>query len=158
MIYNKKYVNDKIKQTSRKDNIMLISTKGRYALRVMIDLARHQNDEFIPLKEIAKRQGISEKYLESILKLLVINNIVTGTRGKKGGYKLMRRPSEYTAWDIISVTEKEFYAVSCLSPDAPVCSRANICPTLPMWKDFNQTLKDFFSKYTIADLADTPPF
>lgn len=133
---------------------MIISTKGRYALRVMIDLAQHIEDGCIPLKEVATRQNISEKYLEAILKILVSHGLVTGVRGKNGGYQLVRKPSEYTVWDIISATETDFYAVACLDPEASACERAANCATLPMWKDFNETLKSFFQKYTIQELAD----
>ena len=134
---------------------MIVSTKGRYALRVMIDLAQHIEDGYVPLKEVAERQGISEKYLEAIIKLLVENGLVSGIRGKNGGYKLLRKPSDITAWDVISVTESDFNAVACLSPGAPVCDRARICATLPMWMDFNVELKSFFGRYTIEGLAGT---
>ena len=133
---------------------MIVSTKGRYALRVMIDLAQHMEQGYIPLKEVAGRQGISEKYLEAILKLLVENELVSGVRGKNGGYKLVRKPSDITAWDVISVTENDFHAVACLSPGAPLCERAGSCATLPMWKDLNEELKTFFTRYTIEGLAD----
>ena len=132
---------------------MLISTKGRYALRIMIDLARHGDQGTIPLKEIAERQGISEKYLEAIIKLLVTHQLVSGTRGKNGGYVLSRDPAEVTAWDVISVTENDFVAVSCLSPDAAVCERASACATLPMWRAFNEEIRQFFQQYTIEALA-----
>ena len=133
---------------------MIVSTKGRYALRVMIDIAQHGKDEYIPLKEIASRQSISGKYLEAILKLLVKSRLVTGVRGKNGGYKLSRDPSDITAWDVISVAESELSVVSCLCPGAEACDRASGCATLPMWQEFNTVMKDFFSKYTIADLAN----
>ena len=132
---------------------MLISTKGRYAMRIMIDLARHKQDGYVPLNEIAQRQGMSEKYLEAIIKVLVTNNMVTGLRGKKGGYKLCKPPAEYTAWDIISIMENDFCAVACLAPDAPACERADQCATLPMWKDFNANLQNFFQRYTLEKLA-----
>lgn len=132
---------------------MLVSTKGRYALRVMIDLAQHAKEGYVPLKEVAERQGISEKYLEAILKLLVENGLVSGVRGKNGGYRLLRKPSDITAWDVISVAENDFHAVSCLSPGAPACDRANSCATLPMWRDFNEELQRFFSRYTVESLA-----
>ena len=132
---------------------MIVSTKGRYALRVMVDIAQHIDDGYIPLNSIAKRQNISEKYLEAILKTLVHNNLVTGVRGKNGGYKLTRAPSDISAWDVISVTELELSVVSCLSEGAGVCQMADHCTTLPMWKDFNAVLKEFFQKYSIEDLA-----
>lgn len=133
---------------------MIISTRGRYALRVMIDLARHESAGYIPLKEIAERQEISEKYLESILKTLVQSRLVEGIRGKNGGYKIIKNLSDVTAWDIISATENELSVVACLKPGADVCSRAGECATLPMWQDFNTVLKDFFQKYTLYDLAN----
>ena len=136
---------------------MLISTKGRYALRIMIDLARHDTNEYVPLKEIAERQGISEKYLEAIIKVLVRNKMVTGLRGKNGGYKLCKSPAEYTAWDIISTVENDFVVVSCLAPEAAACEHAEHCATLPMWKDFNENLRQFFQKYTLESLANQQP-
>lgn len=134
---------------------MVVSTKGRYALRVMIDLAQHQNGAYIPLKEIAERQEISEKYLEAILKILVSANMLVGLRGKGGGYKLNKSPEDYTVWDIIKVTEGGLVPVSCLESETTDCPRAGRCETLPMWKEFNATVEAFFSKYTIADLAKT---
>ena len=132
---------------------MVVSTKGRYALRVMIDIAKYGKDAYVTLGDIADRQGLSEKYLESIIKMLVKNGLVTGLRGKNGGYKLSKSAKEITAWDIISVTENDFYVVSCMNPDAPKCDRINSCVTLPMWKEFSEEMESFFRKYTIADLA-----
>ncbi len=132
---------------------MVVSTKGRYALRVMIDIAKYEKDSYVTLSGIAERQGLSEKYLESIIKMLVQNGLVKGLRGKNGGYKLSRPAEEITAWDIISVTENDFYVVACMNPDAPKCDRVSTCVTLPMWKEFNETMQSFFKKYTIADLA-----
>ncbi len=133
---------------------MIVSTKGRYALRVMIDIAQHKEDGYIPLNEIATRQGISEKYLESILKTMVQNHLVTGVRGKNGGYKLTRPAAEITAWDVISATESDLSVVACLSPGAEACERASQCVTLPMWREFNAMLKSFFQTYTIDDLVN----
>ena len=132
---------------------MVVSTKGRYALRVMIDIAKYGKDAYVTLGDIADRQGLSEKYLESIIKMLVQNGLVTGLRGKNGGYKLSKSAKEITAWDIISVTENDFYVVSCMNPDAPKCDRINSCVTLPMWKEFSEEMESFFRKYTIANLA-----
>ena len=132
---------------------MVVSTKGRYALRVMIDIAKYGKDAYVTLGDIADRQGLSEKYLESIIKMLVQNGLVTGLRGKNGGYKLSKSAKEITAWDIISVTENDFYVVSCMNPDAPKCDRINSCVTLPMWKEFSEEMQKFFQKYTIAELA-----
>ncbi len=119
----------------------------------MIDIAKYGKDAYVTLGDIADRQGLSEKYLESIIKMLVQNGLVTGLRGKNGGYKLSKSAKEITAWDIISVTENDFYVVSCMNPDAPKCDRINSCVTLPMWKEFSEEMESFFRKYTIADLA-----
>lgn len=132
---------------------MVVSTKGRYALRVMIDIAKYGEDSYVALGDIAKRQGLSEKYLESIIKMLVQNKLVKGLRGKNGGYKLTKDSSEITAWDIISITENDFYVVACMDPSAPKCERVAQCVTLPMWKEFSEEMKKFFQKYTIKDLA-----
>ena len=132
---------------------MVVSTKGRYALRVMIDIAKYGEDSYVALGDIAKRQGLSEKYLESIIKMLVQNKLVKGLRGKNGGYKLTKDASEITAWDIISITENDFYVVACMDPNAPKCDRVAQCVTLPMWKEFSAEMKKFLQKYTIKDLA-----
>ena len=104
----------------------MISTKARYALRVMIDLAEHQDAGYIPLKDIAARQEISEKYLEIIIKILVKGKMLKGLRGKGGGYILTREPSEYIVGDIIELTEGPLAPVACLQPDAEVCNRKDI--------------------------------
>lgn len=131
---------------------MIVSTKGRYALRVMIDLAEHRDKEYIPLKEIAERQQISEKYLEAILKILVQNGMLIGVRGKGGGYKLSKDPEQYTVGSVIRLTEGDFAPVSCLGRDAAPCPRAADCQTLPMWQAFDTLVNEFFDGYTIADL------
>ena len=113
----------------------MISTKARYALRVMIDLAEHQDAGYIPLKDIAARQEISEKYLEIIIKILVKGKMLKGLRGKGGGYILTREPSEYIVGDIIELTEGPLAPVACLQPDAEVCNRKDICVTLPLWRN-----------------------
>ena len=110
---------------------MLISTKGRYALRVMIDLAEHQTDGFIPLKQIADRQGISEKYLESIIKLLVKAKLLNGLRGKGGGYRLTRTPDRYTVGEILRLTEESLAPVSCIDQGPESCPRMAECRTSP---------------------------
>lgn len=131
----------------------MISTKGRYALRVMIDLAEQEPDKFIPLEEIATRQKISKKYLEIVLKSLVQKNFLKGLRGKGGGYKLTRKPEDYTAGEILEVTEGTLAVVSCLQTDCVPCERKTFCKTLPMWKNFNQLTHDFFFGITLKDLA-----
>ena len=131
---------------------MLISTKGTYALSVMIDLAEHGEDGYIALGDIAERQGMSKKYLEAIIKDLVKVQMVKGVRGKGGGYKLNVDPAKCTAWDVIRATEENFSPVSCVTDDHTTCPNQTVCRTLPMWIELNRTLKTFFEKYTIADM------
>ncbi len=135
---------------------MMISTKGRYALRVLIDLAQHQTDGYLPLKEIAARQDISEKYLESILKTLVHNKILVGMRGKGGGYRLTHAPEEYTVYKILMLTEENLAPVACLGKNAKPCAREAYCPTLPMWKELHRLTTSYLDGITIADLAKQP--
>lgn len=132
---------------------MIVSTKGRYALRVMIDLAEHQAERYVPLKEVAVRQDISEKYLENILKVLVQNGFLEGLRGKGGGYRLTRSPDQYTVAEILLLTEGSLAPVSCLTPGAPACERMANCRTYTMWKGLNDLIADYFGKITLADLA-----
>ncbi len=134
---------------------MLISTKGRYALRVMIDLAEHQSGRYLPLKEVAERQEISEKYLESIIKLLVQAGLLEGVRGKGGGYRLTRPPEQYRVGDILRLTEGTLSPVSCLEQSPMQCARASSCRTLPMWDKLYTMLNDFFDGITIADLMNS---
>lgn len=136
---------------------MLISTKGRYALRVMVDLAEHSADGFIHLKVIAERQDISEKYLESIIKQLVKAKLLTGVRGKGGGYRLTKAPEQYTVGDILRMTEDSLAPVSCLEPGAAACPRAAECRTLSLWKGLDKVINDYLDKYTLADLMHTDP-
>lgn len=130
----------------------MISTKARYALRVMIDLAQHREEGYVPLKEIANRQEISGKYLEIILKMLVRGNILQGLRGKGGGYMLTRQPKEYTVGEIIELTEGPLASVACLMPDAKSCPRKEECITLPLWKKYDALTHDFFYGITLDDL------
>lgn len=132
--------------------MIMISTKGRYALRVMVDLARHQGEGYLPLKEIAQRQGISEKYLEGILKNLVQQRLLVGIRGKGGGYRLTRSPETYTVGEILRLTEGELAPVACLESGALPCPRVGDCPTLPMWRKLNGMIQRFFDEITLADL------
>lgn len=132
----------------------MISTKGRYALRVMIDLAEQENGDYIPLSAIAMRQELSEKYLQQIVKVLVENKILTGISGKGGGYKLTRKPEEYPVGEILELMEGTLSAVSCLAKDAKECERYTKCKTLPMWRQFNRMVHDFFFHITIADLVN----
>lgn len=131
---------------------MLISTRGRYALRLMVDLAEHNTGDFIPLQEIAERQEISEKYLERIITVLVQNKMILGHRGKGGGYKLNKTPAEYSVGSILELTEESLAPVACLAKDAAVCEKAKNCKTLPMWEKLNTLIDGFLAKVTIADL------
>lgn len=130
----------------------MISTRGRYALRVMADIAENGGDGYLPLGEIAARQGISEKYLESILAALTKANLLEGQRGKGGGYKLTRAPQEYALGEILRVTEGTLAPVACLREEKVVCARQNACRTLPLWRDFFRTINDFFDGRTLAGL------
>lgn len=132
----------------------MISTRARYALRVMADLASHQEYGYIPLKDIAARQEISEKYLEIIIKLLVKGKLVKGLRGKGGGYMLVRPPEEYIIGEIIELTEGPLAPVACLMPDAEPCSKKDRCITLPLWKKFDTLIHDFFYSITLEDLIN----
>ena len=133
---------------------MMISTKGRYALRVMIDLAENQKDGYLPLKEIAERQEISEKYLENILKTLVRHKLLAGLRGKGGGYRLTRAPEEYTVGDILRLTEGTLAPVACLGEGAKECPRREHCRTVPMWKKLDFLISSYLDGITVADLMD----
>ena len=131
---------------------MKISTKGRYALRIMIDLAKYHGTDFIPLKDIATRQEISEKYLESIMKLLVKNDILVGLRGKGGGYKLLKTPDEYTVWDILRVSEEHL-----LITDEALLHNKSVLNSsdkhiLRMWEELNGLISEYFKGITIASL------
>lgn len=131
---------------------MLISTKGRYALRVMIDLAEHQTEEFISLKGIAQRQEISEKYLESIIRMLVKAKVLESLRGKGGGYRLRKSPEQYTVGSILRLTEESLAPVACLEPNAEVCPRAGKCRTLSLWQGLDKVIQEYLDSVTIADL------
>ncbi len=130
----------------------MISTKGRYALRVMIDIADQQCDGCIPLKDVAERQEISKKYLEIIVKDLVRGHFLKGVSGKGGGYKLCRKPEDYSVGEILEFMEGSLAGVACQVEGAEPCSRADICKTLPMWQEYDQLTHDFFYGKTLADL------
>ena len=131
---------------------MMISTKGRYALRIMIDIAEHQADGYVPLKDSADRQEISEKYLESIVNVLVKSGFVEGLRGKGGGYRLTRLPEQIVAYDVLTAMEGTLVPVACLEEGAKTCARMSECQTLPLWKGLNEVVTDYLSRYTIRDL------
>ena len=134
----------------------MITTKGRYALRVMIDLAQHRGTGNIPLKDIADRQDISKKYLEIITKELVKGGMLKSTSGKGGGYSLCREPEDYDVYEILELMEGSLSPVACLAPGAEPCPRANTCPTLPMWKEYNAMVRDFFRGKKLSDFTETP--
>ena len=131
---------------------MIVSTKGRYALRVMVNFARRGGEEYIPLKEIAEAEGISQKYLETIMATLSKAGFVDAVHGKGGGYRLNRSPEEYTVGSILKLTEGNLSAVSCTSQGAAACSRSECCNALPMWEKLDRMIDEFFEGITIADL------
>lgn len=132
----------------------MISTKGRYALRVMADLAGHENGSYIPLKDIAERQGLSKKYLEIIVKDMVSGGLLVGASGKGGGYKLCRRPEEYSIGEILELMEGTLSSVACLADKSIDCPRKDNCCTLPMWVEFDKMVHDFFYGKKLTDLLE----
>lgn len=134
---------------------MMISTRGRYALRVLIDLAEHADGAYVPMKEVAERQEISLKYLEKILPVLTKNQLIDGVHGKGGGYKLTRKPQEYVVGEILRLTEGDLAPVSCLECNAEACHRISECRTLPMWSTLQQMINTYLDGVTIADLMKT---
>lgn len=133
---------------------MKISTKGRYAIRVMLDLAKQGSGEYIPLLDIAKRQDISEKYLESIVAVLSKNDFLMSLRGKGGGYKLVKRPEEYTVGSILKLVEGSFAPVACLEKKPNRRERSAECETLKMWEGLEKLLEEYFGSITLADLME----
>jgi Rrf2 family protein len=134
----------------------LISTRGRYALRIMIDLAEHREEGFITLMDLAQRQEISEKYLEGILAVLSKNGFLEALRGRGGGYQLAYSPEHYTVGNILNLTERSIASVSCLECGATPCSRAENCRTLPLWKNLNHMIDTYLQSITLADLMQQP--
>lgn len=133
----------------------MISTRGRYALRLMIDLASQETGIYTPLKDISERQGISEKYMEIIIKQLVKHKLIRGLRGKGGGYQLLRDAADYSVGEILEAVGEQLAPVACLLPDAERCDRETSCPTISMWKKFEKLSHDFFYGITLADLSET---
>ncbi len=132
---------------------MMISTRGRYALRVLAEMAVHRQDAYITLKEIADRQEISEKYLEIIVKELVKAGILEGLRGKGGGYRLGRPPEEIAVLDVLKLTEGSLVPVACLEEGGKPCSRSGSCLTLPLWEGLDRVVQEYLSRFSIRDLA-----
>ncbi|MBE6542194.1 MAG: RrF2 family transcriptional regulator [Clostridia bacterium] len=131
---------------------MMISTKGRYALRVMIDICEHDNGEYITLKDIASRQEISEKYLESIISVLSKAGILDGLRGKGGGYRLTRKPEEYSVGEILRLVEGPIAPVACLESESNKCTRAGCCNSLPMWEKLNTIINEYLDGISLGQL------
>ena len=131
---------------------MLVSTKGRYALRVMLELAQSQPDAYMPLPLIAQRQGISEKYLESIIAILSRAGLVEGLRGKGGGYRLTRPTANYSVGEILRLTEGSLAPVTCLEGAENPCPRAGECTTLPMWQKLDDMINTYLDSVSLSDL------
>ena len=132
----------------------MVSTKGRYALRVMLDLAENDNSNYIPLRDIAERQGISKKYLEIIVKNMVAGGLIVGASGKGGGYKLCKNPEDYSVGEIIYLMEDSLSPVACIAAKKNDCPRKIICKTLPMWTEFDKIARDFFYGKKLSDLLE----
>lgn len=132
----------------------MISTRGRYAIRVMIDIAQNQLDGYVPMKDVASRQGLSLKYLEQILPALTKNKIVEGIQGKGGGYRLLRKPEEYTIGEILRVTELDLAPVSCLAEGAEKCERRDKCQTIEFWEGLNKVVNEYLDSKTLSDLIN----
>ena len=134
----------------------MISTKGRYSIRILIDIAEQGGSAFVPMKDVAERQGLSLKYVERIVPALKESGLVDSVHGKGGGYRLTKDPDQYTVWEILSVTEGDLAPVSCLKPGAAPCERAGACRTVSMWERYYEMTKEFFSGITLADLMEAP--
>ncbi len=133
---------------------MKISTKGRYALRMLLDLAEHDNSGFIALKDIAQRQSISKKYLEQIIPILNNSGILQASRGFQGGYKLAKSPDKYTVGEILRITEGGLSPVACMDQDPMQCQRSGECDTLPIWKGLGKVINDYLDGITLQDILD----
>ena len=133
---------------------MKISTKGRYALRLMVDLAEHRDNGFIALKDVAKRQNISKKYLEQIVPVLNGAGLLATNRGNRGGYRLAKEPKEYTVGDILRITEGSIAPVSCLDSEVNLCERKNFCQTLYVWEGLYKVVNEYLDGITVQDIVD----
>ena len=133
---------------------MKISTKGRYALRLMVDLAEHKDSGFIALKDAAKRQNISKKYLEQIVPVLNGAGLLATNRGNRGGYRLAKEPKEYTVGDILRITEGSIAPVSCLDSEINLCERKNFCQTLYVWEGLYKVVNEYLDGITVQDIVD----
>ena len=133
---------------------MKISTKGRYALRTLVDLAQHSDEGLVPLKDVAARQGLSQKYLEQIVTVMNKAGFLTGVRGPQGGYRLVRTPSEYNMAEVLEVIEGSLAPVVCLDADENTCERCDTCATVDMWSGLYKAMTDYLSGVTLQDLVD----
>ena len=134
----------------------MISTKGRYSIRILLDLAQHRSGKYIPMKDVAARQDISLKYIERLTPALKTAGLIESVHGIGGGYRLTHEPEEYTLWEILLLSEGDLAPVSCLQAGAEPCARAAECRTLSVWEGYYKLTKDYFSGITLADLLDTP--
>ena len=130
----------------------MISTRGRYALRVLVDIAYNQQDGHVPMKDVANRQGLSLKYLEQILPPLTKHGLIEGVQGKGGGYRLTREPKDYKIGEILRLTEKDLAPVGCLKEGAPACERRTSCRTISFWEGLNNTVNEYLDSKTLEDL------
>jgi Rrf2 family protein len=135
-------------------SILKVSTKGRYALRMLLDLAEHRDDGFMSLKEIAEKQNISKQYLEQIVSLFSTSDMLNANRGKNGGYMLAKEPSQYTIGAILRITEGNLAPVSCLENELNKCGRAEFCKTLPMWEGLKDVINNYLDNVTLQDILD----
>lgn len=133
---------------------MKISSKGRYALRMMIDIAEHNSEEWVSIKDISERQGISVKYLEQIVTSLTKSGLLRSSRGPQGGYMLSKLPQQYTAGQILRVIEGNLAPVACLEDEVNLCDRQNFCPTIKFWTGFHKAINDYVDSVTLKDLVD----
>lgn len=133
---------------------MKVSTKGRYALRFLLDLAEHKDEGFIPLKDIAERQSISKQYLEQIVSLLNSASVLRSNRGKQGGYLLARDPAQFTVGQILRITEGSLAPVACLEEDVNRCERSGYCKTLPVWSGLDKVITEYLDGITLQDMLD----
>lgn len=135
----------------------MISTRGRYAIRILLDLAEHDNGSYVPLKDIAERQNISKKYLEIIVKDMVAGGLLVGASGKGGGYRLLKKPDALSVGEVLELMEGSLSPVACLANGAEPCPRAAACETLPLWEEYDKLTRDFFYSKRISDLLGAAP-
>lgn len=133
---------------------MKISTKGRYALRMLLDLAEYQEEGFVALKDVAERQNISKKYLEQIIPVFNKSGALKANRGPQGGYRLAKNPDQYTVGEILRLTEGNLAPVACLEQDPIECKRSSECPTLSIWKGLNRVIHEYLDSITLQDILN----